>query len=174
MAAYDNRRGSDNRFGGNNNFNRNGSAGPYRGGQNTGYTNYGKQELPPEIQPKPVPENYVDEAEKVLREVMQDNGKPITTSQIRNILSLAIEIYNTENLRTEKKLLPGNTAKINLMRVRVAYQCGREDTVKKFIEKAHILEYLKGISDDREDFIRFAHYMEALVAYHRYFNGKEV
>lgn len=39
--------------------------------------------------------------------------------------------------------------------------------------QTNLLEYLKGISTDRADLIRFAHYMEALVAFHRYFGGKE-
>ena len=37
-------------------------------------------------------------------------------------------------------------------------------------------EYLQdplGISTNRETLIAFAHYMEALVAYHRYYGGKE-
>ena len=45
--------------------------------------------------------------------------------------------------------------------------------MKDFISQSHLLEYLKGISTDRADLIRFAHYMEALVAFHRYFGGKE-
>ena len=34
-------------------------------------------------------------------------------------------------------------------------------------------EYIKGIQMNREKFIRFAHYMEALVAYHRYYGGRD-
>ena len=45
--------------------------------------------------------------------------------------------------------------------------------MKEFITQAHLREYLKGISTDRADLIRFAHYMEALVAFHRYLGGKE-
>ena len=88
-------------------------------------------------------------------------------------MSLVTDIYNTENIRTEEKLLPESIVKLNLMRVRVAYECGRDDTVKSFVAQTNLLEYLKGISTDRADLIRFAHYMEALVAFHRYFGGKE-
>ena len=63
--------------------------------------------------------------------------------------------------------------KLNLMRGRGAYECGRDDTVKSFVAQTNLLEYLKRISTDRADLIRFAHYMEALVAFHRYFGGKE-
>ena len=136
-------------------------------------SSYGPQkELPPEITPKKVPEDYVDEAERIMRSLMS-GGKTVTTSKIRNLLSLVTDIFNTENIRTDEKLLPESIVKLNLMRVRVAYECGRDDTVKNFVAQTNLLEYLKGISTDRADLIRFAHYMEALVAFHRYFGGKE-
>lgn len=136
-------------------------------------SSYGQQkELPPEITPKKVPEDYVDEAERIMRSLMSQ-PKKVTTSKIRNLLSLVTDIFNTENIRTEEKLLPESIVKLNLMRVRVAYECGRDDTVKNFVAQTNLLEYLKGISTDRADLIRFAHYMEALVAFHRYFGGKE-
>ena len=128
--------------------------------------------LPPETIPRKVPENYVDEAERIMRALIS-SGTTVTTSKIRNLLSLVTDIFNTENIRTEEKLRPESVVKLNLMRVRVAYECGRDDTVKSFVAQTNLLEYLKGISTDRADLIRFAHYMEALVAFHRYFGGKE-
>lgn len=128
--------------------------------------------LPPETIPKKVPENYVDEAERIMRS-LKNSGKTITTSKIRNLLSLVTDIYNKESTSTEDKLQSDSVVKLNLMRVRVAYECGRDDTVKSFVTQTKLLEYLKGISSDREDLIRFAHYMEALVAFHRYFGDKE-
>lgn len=162
--------------------------------------------LPLETIPRKVPENYVDEAERIMR-VLISSGTTITTSKIRNLLSLVTDIYNDESIRTEDKLKPDSVVKLNLMRVRVAYEYGRDTgenksrnkeegsdrdrgesngrdkekssgkdkvyPMKDFISQAHLLEYLKGISTDRADLIRFAHYMEALVAFHRYLGGKE-
>mgnify|MGYP004473175749 FL=1 len=138
--------------------------------------------LPPETIPKKVPENYVDEAERIMRALIS-SGTTITTSKIRNLLSLVTDIYNDESIRTEDKLKPDSVVKLNLMRVRVAYEYGRDTgesvgkdkvyPMKDFISQAHLREYLKGISTDRADLIRFAHYMEALVAFHRYLGGKE-
>lgn len=183
MAWNDNNRGS---YGGN----RGGYSNSYGGGRGSssgGYNNrgdYGQQkELPPEIVPLKVPEDYVDQAEKIMQSLLAPQKEAVTTSKIRGMLSLVTEIYNKENLRTDAKLQPESKAKIDLMRVRVAYEYGRDngkrkgkDTVypvREFITQAHLLEYLKGISTDRADLIRFAHYMEALVAYHRYFGGRE-
>lgn len=164
--------------GGGYNNSRSGYSNSYNGnrsgsGSYNSRSSYGQQkELPPEITPKKVPEDYVDEAERIMRSLMSQ-PKKVTTSKIRNLLSLVTDIYNTENIRTEEKLLPESIVKLNLMRVRVAYECGRDDTVKSFVAQTNLLEYLKGISTDRADLIRFAHYMEALVAFHRYFGGKE-
>ena len=138
--------------------------------------------LPPETIPRKVPENYVDEAERIMRALIS-SGTTVTTSKIRNLLSLVTDIYNDESIRTEDKLKPDSVVKLNLMRVRVAYEYGRDNgesvgkdkvyPMREFITQAHLLEYLKGISTDRADLIRFAHYMEALVAFHRYLGGKE-
>lgn len=138
--------------------------------------------LPPETIPRKVPENYVDEAERIMRALIS-SGTTVTTSKIRNLLSLVTDIYNDESIRTEDKLKPDSVVKLNLMRVRVAYEYGRDNgesvgkdkvyPMKEFISQAHLREYLKGISTDRADLIRFAHYMEALVAFHRYLGGKE-
>ena len=138
--------------------------------------------LPPETIPRKVPENYVDEAERIMRALIS-SGTTVTTSKIRNLLSLVTDIYNDESIRTEDKLKPDSVVKLNLMRVRVAYEYGRDNgesvgkdkvyPMKEFITQAHLREYLKGISTDCADLIRFAHYMEALVAFHRYLGGKE-
>ena len=138
--------------------------------------------LPPETIPRKVPENYVDEAERIMRALIS-SGTTVTTSKIRNLLSLVTDIYNDESIRTEDKLKPDSVVKLNLMRVRVAYEYGRDNgesvgkdkvyPMREFITQAHLREYLKGISTDRADLIRFAHYMEALVTFHRYLGGKE-
>ena len=106
-------------------------------------------------------------------------------------LAFSYEQVADENTSTEDKLQPDSVVKLDLMRVRIAYEYGRDkgesksrnkeegsgkETVypmREFITQAHLLEYLKGISTDRADLIRFAHYMEALVAFHRYLGGKE-
>lgn len=189
MAWYDNNRsGYNDSYGGDRSGYNNGSSGNRNGfsGRDNDRGSYGQpKKLPSEIRPQKVPENYVDEAEKVMRslllekEVVDNKKDAVTTSKIRGMLNLVTEIYNKENLRTEEKLEPESKAKIDLMRVHVVYEYGRDTDenndypVQKFITQAHLLDYLKGISTDRADLIRFAHYMEALVAYHRYYGGRE-
>ena len=128
---------------------------------------------PHEIFPQKVPDDYVDAAEKL----MARSSRFITTSKLRSLMSLASGVYNVENLRTEPQLLPESITQLNLMRMHTAYECGRDFDIKNFVQNAHILNYLKWFSTDRpesrQDLINFYHYLEAIVAFHRYFGGKE-
>lgn len=160
----------------------------FNNGYNSGNTNYGRQPYgsrpqqtrnfpdrqpqTEEIKPEALPAEYVDCAERVMRKVM-DDGSRITTSKIRNLLSLVSDIYNEENIRTADEILPESMTSLMMMRIRVVYEAGREPSVKSFVKEAKILEYLKDIGNNREKLINFAHYMEALVAYHRFFGGRE-
>ena len=152
-------------------YNSYGNNGGYNSRPNYGgHPQPGRPYRPPEeTKPLPLPDDYVDQAERV----MQIYCKKITTSKIRNLLSLVSDIYNVENLRTERELLPESVTALTMMRIRTVYEAGREGDVKSFVLDAKLLEYIKGIGTDREALIRFAHYMEALVAYHRFLGGKE-
>lgn len=125
---------------------------------------------PPEsVTPESIPENYLDRAE----ELMRTHADSITTSKLRRLFSLVTEIYNRENLSSRAELSSESSADIGMARIRFAYECGRDSKVRQFVKDAHLMNYLKGIGSSRESFIRFAQYMEALVAYHKFFGGKE-
>ena len=55
----------------------------------------------------------------------------------------------------------------------MAYEAGRDLTVKDFVEEAGLLEQLKDVQSDRKKLLLFCRYMEALVAYHRYYGGRD-
>ena len=163
--AYDNRYPNNRGYGQQGGYNRG-----Y--GQNNGGPQRYQNTQSAEIKPLKLPENYVDEAEKVMR-ALYENRSRITTTKMRGFLTLVNDIYNAENLRTETELSSESKLKLMRLRVRVVYDAGRERDVKDFVEKAKLLEYLKGVGDSREAMIHFAHYMEALVAYHRYLGGRD-
>ena len=142
-------------------------------GQQGGWNNRANvtNDQPEPVKPKKLPVNYVDEAERVMSELKAKRG--ITTSKIRAIYALVADIYNVENLRSEAELLEESQLKLMRLRVRIIYDAGREQAVRAFVEKAQLLEYIKGIGKSRTEMIQFAHYMEALVAYHRYYGGRE-
>lgn len=126
-------------------------------------------------------ENYVDVAEEVILNLKKNNNKYIlTTSQIRNILSMVNEIYN------EAIHLQGDTlndelkTKIQYLRMRMAYEAGRDPDGKNtngvyefIVEKGKLIDNIKTIGNSKENLILFCHYVEALVAYHKFYGGKE-
>ncbi len=121
--------------------------------------------------------NYADQAEQVIKDLKNQMGRDFqnfTTSKIRNILSMVSEIYNDVRAEPEDVLDEQIQSRIEYLKVRLAYECGREPkVVKPFVKKAGLLELLSDIGDSRKKFIDFARYMEALVAYHRFYGGKE-
>lgn len=131
---------------------------------------YAPRPLPPEVEAKPLPADYVDAAEQVMRKLAGERSK-ITTSKIRNLHSLVSDVYNVENPRDKNELLPESVTALTMMRIRAVYEAGREPSVKDFVREAKLLEYMKDIGNDRRKLIDFAHYMEALVAYHRFYIG---
>ena len=130
-----------------------------------------QMELPKKIEAQPLPVEFVDLAEEVIRRGNWSRG--ITTTKIRRLFSLLTEIYNTETLRTDAQLTPESVGQLRLARVRMLYEAGRDKGVKAFLESAKLIEYLKDIGGSREKLLNYFHYMEALVAYHKFYGGRE-
>ena len=124
-------------------------------------------------------QNYVDSAEQViikLSKKVDRNGSTVqmvTTSKIRNLLAMISDIYNEIMNQNQKELSEEICAKIEYLRVRFIYESGRETKVKDLVMEADILDILKNIGKDRDKFILFNRYMEALVAFHKYYGGKD-
>lgn len=123
--------------------------------------------------------SYVEKAEKVIERLRNNKDKygnvrpvAITTSKIRNLLAMSADIYN-EVLISGEKLSDELNARIDYLRIRFVYEAGRDPAVKKFIEFGEILQALQEIKGSRKQFILFNHYIEALVAYHRFYEGKD-
>lgn len=124
---------------------------------------------------------YVDQAESVLDKLTQKfekNGKWITpqivtTSKIRNILSMAADIYDNVLQNKDDCLSEEIVSRIEYLRVRIIYECGREPKVKEFVNAADLLDYIKMIGNDKKKYVLFYHYLEALVAFHKFKGGKD-
>lgn len=123
-------------------------------------------------------ENYVSRAEGVIKKliVKDRNGNEkinLTTSKIRNILSMVSDLYNdTQRFRNER-LSDDLYMRTQYLKMRMAYESGRDDAVKDFIEKADLINKIDKIGRSKEKLLNFCHYMEALVAYHKFYGGKE-
>lgn len=124
--------------------------------------------------------NYADEAEKVIIQLKNKTnpktGKSVpmvTTSKIRNILAMTSDIYNEVLMQQDDKLSDDLAGRIEYLRIRVVYEAGREQSVKDFIMQAKILDILKEIKGSRKNYILFNRYMESLVAFHKFYGGKD-
>ena len=125
--------------------------------------------------------NSVDLAEKVIVKEIVRNPKRhniilLTTSKIRNLLSLTNTLYNDVIHLTDEILSEEILGKIQYLRLRFVYEAGRdtdrEKSVKDFVEKADIIKHLQRI-ETRSDLLLFCRYMEALVAYHKFNGGRD-
>lgn len=119
--------------------------------------------------------NYVDLAEEVIDKKIRRNKKgkiELTTNKIRNILSIAATIY--DQVKMEKgPLTEDEIADVMYLKMKLVYESGREDIVRNFVDESKLLDYIKEIGDNRESLILYCKYIEALVAYHRYYGEKD-
>ena len=143
----------------------------FRGGNQRGsFVDRAQPHTDAEYTPKamPLPADYVEKAEEIMRVC----HKYITSSKLRNILSMVSSIYNSERVG-DKELTEASQNSLRMLRVRMIYEYGRnDDKFKSFIKETHILDHLLAIGSDRQKFIDYAHYMEAIVAYHKFYGDK--
>lgn len=120
--------------------------------------------------------NYSDVAQNVIKTLSQPNKygriNIISTSQLRNILAMSADIYN-QVVPLEKDLTDEINSRIEYLRVRCFYEAGRERLVKDFMKCSKIPEILREINGEKKNFILFNHYLEALVAFRKYYGGKD-
>ena len=124
--------------------------------------------------------NYVDHAERVIESMIikDKNGRGrdkinLTTSKIRNLLSMVNNLQALIKQEKEPEISGELMSKVQYLKMRFAYEAGREQSVKDFVKKASIMEIIEGIGKSKKKLLLFCNYMEALVAYHRYKGGKD-
>lgn len=142
---------------------------------------------PQSIVAEPLPDDYVKRAEEAISELKrleeQDRRKSvITTSKLRSLFSLFTETYNTVSRGDQEKLDRDQINDLNAAKVRIYYEIGREDRyngymdsapVGRFVQQSKLLAYLGDIGDSCKKLMQFYHYMEALVAFHRFYFGEK-
>lgn len=131
-------------------------------------------------------ENIVDMAENVIKSIRKPSeNNPneffigLKISQLRKILSAInilknkVDIYKINN-PSSNKLSTDLAMEVKFLRINIAYQAGREPKqVKPFVEKAKLLTMIDNIKDDIKSFEVFCKYVEALVAFHKFYGGKD-
>jgi CRISPR-associated protein Csm2 len=118
-------------------------------------------------------ENYASCAEKVMEELSKRQFNKLTTTKLRGMYSL---ITNVSVRVTNQEEFERATADIQYLKVRMAYEAGREKErekpVKTFLDATHLMAYVDAIKS-YEQFQLYCRYAEALVAYFKYFGGKD-
>jgi Protein of unknown function (DUF310). len=144
--------------------------------------------------------DYVAKAESVIKQLSRNEKNEIllNTSQLRKILSAITDVKNkvsveaAKNKDNIKKISPELQLEIRFLKTILVYQAGREiekskeknnknnnkksnyitiNAVDEFIEKADLISLLDKIGDDLKRFYRFCKYIEALVAFHKYYSA---
>ena len=124
-------------------------------------------------------ENYAAKAEAVMKKLCNEKDikgrdvEPVTTSKIRNLLSMTADIYNEAVNCKEDRLPVELIEQINYMKIRFVYEAGREPKVGKLVQEAQILNCIDEIGQQRKNYILFSRYMEALVAYRKFYGKRD-
>ena len=124
--------------------------------------------------------NYVETAEKAIQSLIEAekndrrNVQLVTTSKIRKILSMVSEIYNDASRLSSDTLDENMIGRVQYLKMHIVYEAGRDKkAVGNFVKKAHLLDIIDEIGESRSYLILFCHYMEALVAYRKFYGSRD-
>ena len=114
--------------------------------------------------------NNVNVQEKV-EKYQKDNKNPVTTTQLRLLLSNAVIIQNKIQVETRKgdEISEKLENEIKYLLVKHIYQCGREPKVKTFDNEFEISKKIKEREKSAKKFNEFYRYLEEIVAYMKYY-----
>ena len=123
-----------------------------------------------------------DDVKKYVRENW--TSELVTTSQIRKFLTAVntvtekVNAYKLEKTDDYDTLPVELQAQIKYLKVKLAYQIGRNrskwgNPVEDFEKEARLMSLIDGIKSGTKEYEKFAHYIEALVAFHKFYGGKD-
>lgn len=123
--------------------------------------------------------DYIKQAQNCMEKL---HDKP-TTSQLRrfltavNTVSSKIDVYRDKH-GGKIDVLPTELAtEVEFLQVKLAYQIGRDSSrnhvMKSFNDETHLMDRIKKIGNKAKAFDDFTRYVEALVAFHKFYGGKD-
>lgn len=93
----------------------------------------------------------------------------LSMSKLRGIYGLITNVYTRVNKPED---FERNMTDLQYIKVKMAYEAGRERTVKDFLIFTGLMSALDSIKT-YDQFILYCRYAESLVAYFKFFGGKE-
>ena len=122
-------------------------------------------------------ETYINLAEKVINELSRSKKivrgreqhiKLITTSKIRNLLAIMMDIKNDILESGTETLTPELAGRIQYLKVRMIYEAGRDESVKEFLRISQLIGCVDKSGTSRKNYLLITRYMEALVAFRKF------
>lgn len=122
--------------------------------------------------------NFVELGEEIGQHLKNDGVK---TNQIRKFLSAVNSVANKVQMESDQ-LSSDLADEIQYLRIKLAYQAGREDLKKVHGDASeyglHYLqkildEVIKRIGNSKSEFEKFNKLVETIVAYHKFYGGED-
>lgn len=133
--------------------------------------------------------NDVKRAEEVIENLIkgksgENTDKLISSSQLRKIFSAVnnlkskIVVEQIKNKSNDQKISEELQREVQFLKPMLRYQAGRNfeknkdnNLVHEFIEEAQLIDRIDKIGDSLQEFNNFHKYLEALVAFHKYYSN---
>lgn len=122
--------------------------------------------------------NFAERAENIIKRYMNivDYKEYISTTQLRALFSLLTEVREYVRMQNNSHFNEEMQGRIQYIKMRFVYAAGRkkernEKEVKVFMQLSGLMDCLDTIKDSVKQFELVCKYMEALVAYHKFYIG---
>lgn len=122
--------------------------------------------------------NFADKAESVITGAdiggtgdaqLSTAFRGLTTTKIRGLYALITNVYT--KMKTSNDFDSYRTD-LQYLKVKMAYEAGRDNSVKSFLAQSHLRELVDGVKN-YDQFILYCHYAESLVAYFKFYGGRD-
>lgn len=123
--------------------------------------------------------DIVNEAEQVIKRLRDNSDRGmLTKNQIRKFLAAFTSVTNKVELERrcnpEKQEMSNElSAEVKFLKIKLVYQAGREKKVRAFVDESYLLAKIDGVGKSFAKYKELANYMEALVAYHKFYGGND-
>mgnify|MGYP000493918128 CR=1 FL=1 len=115
-------------------------------------------------------ENYARIAEGVMKPRQDDRMfRLLTTSKLRRIYSFIMNLYTQINAPEDFENRIGD---LQYLKVKMAYEAGREQSVRDFLDATQLMNAIDSIKT-YDQFMLYCRYAESLVAFFKFYGGKE-
>lgn len=125
------------------------------------------QQIP--LEPYSKDMNKIAHAENIMKNLRYDRNA-ITSTQLRIILGFFVQVKNSLEKNSGNELTKEEKYKIEYIKVRLFYQIAKAEK-RDFLEQTYLEQMLNDI-ETKEDFSKIVDYVEALVAFQRFYINK--